>query len=362
MSVDTSLRNHRVVDHQVVAALCTRMAWPARGSADVAVKPLTPKMWQSFQTKLHQARLAPHDLPGLPIADLAEQTGIKLEAAAQVAALLQRLGPLAIAWEAMLANGLQVLTQRDEGYPSLLARSLRHPPPLLFVAGAISNLSAAGLAVVGSREPDPPALSLADRLGRDAAAAGVTVISGYARGIDRAAGDAAVAAGGQAVGVLAEGVDRIAFRRHERALVQVGQLTLLSSEPPGTRWTVPRAMARNGVIYGLSQAALVIQTSAGTGGTWNGAVAALKAGRPPVLVWHDAQAAEANRQLVHLGARPFCTDDRPADANLATLLQDIASTPAPSTLIANSHPEGEQVALDAPDEQYRLDLDGASDA
>jgi predicted Rossmann fold nucleotide-binding protein DprA/Smf involved in DNA uptake len=79
-------------------------------------------------------------------------------------------------------------------------------------------------------------------------------------------------------------------------------------------------MARNKIIYALSDVAVVVATTAGTGGTWAGAIEALRGGCVPVLVRVGRGAPPGNEALLAEGARPFSVDALPADGTPAALL------------------------------------------
>ncbi len=97
--------------------------------------------------------------------------------------------------------GGRVLTLPDPEYPPLL-RDIFAPPPLLFVRGEMAGCRDGGVALVGTRTASHYALAMAKELAKDLAQAGLSVISGLARGVDGAAHRAALEAGGHSVGVL----------------------------------------------------------------------------------------------------------------------------------------------------------------
>jgi DNA processing protein len=164
---------------------------------------------------------------------------------------------------AYMRTGLSAVCRHEPGYPSVL-RDDRAAPPIVSWAGALPTGPA--VAVVGTRRASPDGLEVARGLGRGLAAAGVTVVSGMALGIDSAAHEGALQAGGQTVAVLAGGAD-IAYPRSKRSLH--GRIrergAVVSEAPPGfvpRRWCFP---ARNRIIAGLASATIVVQAAVRSG-------------------------------------------------------------------------------------------------
>lgn len=189
--------------------------------------------------------------------------------------------------------GALVLPLTDTRYPALL-RIIHDPPPLLYVRGDPAVLQQAQLAVVGSRRASPAGLRAAAALAGEAAAAGLSVCSGLALGIDGAAHRGCLAAGGKSVAVLATGIDRIYPHRHTRLASQLEQRGCLVSEfPPGVpplRRNFPR---RNRLISGLSLGVLLVEAALPSGSLIT-AGAALEQGREvfalPWSVYHEGGA------------------------------------------------------------------------
>jgi DNA processing protein len=195
---------------------------------------------------------------------------------------VERDGVAAIAHElvegARRVRGM-VLTALDPGYPPSL--TLLDPrPPVLYVVGAPEALLATCVAVVGTRHPTgygrASAVEIADELAR----AGVTVVSGLALGIDGAAHEAAIAAGGRTVAVLPSPVDRVyppSHRALAARLVAEGG-ALISESPPGRITGKPDFARRNRIISGLAEAVVVVEAPDRSGALLT-AAAALDQGR-----------------------------------------------------------------------------------
>ena len=239
--------------------------------------------------------------------------------------LLERGFLLGQAVERWRGRGIWVAGRADAGYPQRLIERLgRAAPPLLYGFGSRAALEEGGLAVVGSRNVDGDGLAFAERAGRLAAGARRALISGGARGVDRAAMRAALDAGGRAVGVLADGLERAVLRRGDRELLMGGRLVLVSPYDPAARFQIWRAMDRNKSIYALADAALIVSADRGKGGTWAGAAEQRKKFRRiPVYVRPACDTEDGLRGLRELGAHIWPEPETP-DA-----LEDLLDAPPP---------------------------------
>ncbi|MEF2277073.1 DNA-processing protein DprA [Deinococcus sp. YIM 134068] len=155
------------------------------------------------------------------------------------------------------AEGVTLLGRGLEGYPPALD-ALGDPPPVLWVRGELPSFPVVPRAVgiVGTRAASPHALSLTRAVAADLARAGVTVVSGLARGVDTAAHEASVEAGGVSVGVLGSAVNHIYPRENERL---AARLTLISEYPLGTGPAQHHFPTRNRLIAALSAGTLVVE-------------------------------------------------------------------------------------------------------
>ena len=153
----------------------------------------------------------------------------------------------------------------DTAYPANL-REIQAPPERLHIRGALAEEDALAIAIVGSRAATPYGLAVAERLGADLAARGVTVVSGLARGIDSAAHRGALRAGGRTIAVLGSGVDVI-YPPENRALAEDIEAcgALVSQFAAGTRPLAGYFPARNRVIAGLSLGVVVVEAAEKSG-------------------------------------------------------------------------------------------------
>jgi DNA processing protein len=159
-----------------------------------------------------------------------------------------------------------ILTRDDPGYPSFLAE-LPDPPPALYLIGDPEFLRRPQIAIVGSREATPQGLRHAESFARNLSAAGLTVTSGLALGIDGAAHRGALAApGGSTVAVVATGPDRVYPSQHRRLAHRIADHGLLVSLwPVGTLARPGHFPQRNRVISGLALGTLVVEAALRSG-------------------------------------------------------------------------------------------------
>jgi len=131
----------------------------------------------------------------------------------------------------MMAVGAQLVTIQEDRYPARL-REIFDPPLLLFALGDLELIHSYSIAIVGTRSPTPYGLAAAERLSADLAKAGLTIVSGMARGIDTAAHRAALEAAGRTIAVLGCGVDILYPSSNRKLYETIGQRGLLLSEFP----------------------------------------------------------------------------------------------------------------------------------
>ena len=159
----------------------------------------------------------------------------------------------------MAERGAVVIARSDPRYPALL-REIFDPPILLFAHGRLELLQPFHFAVVGTRRPTPYGLAVAERLSADLARAGLTIVSGMARGIDTAAHKGALSAGGDTVAVLGCGVDVIYPSENRKLAADLFANGLVLSEFAMGSTAFPQNFPiRNRIISGMSAGVLVVE-------------------------------------------------------------------------------------------------------
>ena len=180
--------------------------------------------------------------------------------------------------------GVTVSVLGEPGYPVALS-SDHEAPVVLFSVGALDRLGPPAVAIVGTRRCTHYGREVAAALGRALAAAGVSVVSGLALGVDGAAHEGALGAGGAPpVGVVASGLDVVYPRRHRSLWDRVAAAGVLLSEAPlGTRPEPWRFPLRNRVIAALADVVVVVESHA-AGGSLHTVAAAATRDRPVLAV------------------------------------------------------------------------------
>lgn len=220
--------------------------------------------------------------------------------------------------------GAQVIGRSDSEYPPRLLE-LHDPPAVVYARGQLLAATPPAVAIVGTRQASTYGLRVARAIATACARAGATVVSGLARGIDGAAHEAALLAGGRTVAVLGTGVD-VHYPRSHRALQEtIARDGLLLSElPPGANGhsgTFPR---RNRIIAALADVTVVVEAGRDSGALIT-ADCALELGRAVASVPNaiDLPGAFGSNALLKRGAEPVLEPD-----DVLALLE-LRATPTP---------------------------------
>lgn len=223
-----------------------------------------------------------------------------------VEAAYRRFRPAA-ARELLERSGCEAVCRHGDRYPERL-RNLTDPPNPLYLRGGVERLgrltTEPGVAIVGGRQASEYAREVAREMGRGLAAAGVTVISGLALGVDAASHRGAVLGGDAVIAVLACGPDYIYPRRHARLYEQILERGVVVSElPPGTSpyaWSFP---ARNRIMAALATLVVVVEARESSGSLITVAFAEQLGCDVAAVPGHvTARAAAGSNRLLYEGA------------------------------------------------------------
>jgi predicted Rossmann fold nucleotide-binding protein DprA/Smf involved in DNA uptake len=222
-------------------------------------------------------------------------------------ALAARLG-------ALDDRGIWTLTPFDPDYPDDLRARLGHgAPPVLYGAGASALLGRDAIGIVGSRAPSDASVDVARSVARTAVEHDLVVTSGGSPGIDRAAFDGALEAGGATVAVLADSLEEAIGRAGTRRALIRGHACLCTPYRPDLARDVARARGRNRIIYALGRTTLVVAVAIDADTTWAGATEAIERGYGPVAVWRGAGGGPDNEALEQAGAAGISDPDALVD-------------------------------------------------
>ena len=204
------------------------------------------------------------------------------------------------------------ITRVSDHYPQILRQRLGlDSPGCLWARGDVEILNTPAISLVGCRELNGPNREFAKAVGHRAAEQGLTLVSGNARGADRAAQEACLEAGGRVVSIVADSLNRIPPRN----------LLYLSEDGFDEEFSAQRALSRNRCIHTLGRMVFVAQSDLQKGGTWSGTVKNLRFGWSPVVCFRDG--SESASQLEKMGAYQIGMED----------LRDLTSLQMPDNLL-----------------------------
>lgn len=253
-------------------------------------KPLTQPQLRVLAQRMQNAAQSPDDRSLQP-RDLM-QLGYGRAMAERIVSLLSDDALLNYYVKQARRHGCMPITRVSEGYPRLIRQRLGlDSPGCLWAKGDISILNTPAVALVGSRELRPENRIFAEEVGRQAGRLGMTLVSGNARGADRAAQNACLDAGGSVISIVADELS--AQPVQERILY-------LSEDCYDAPFTPQRALSRNRCIHALGQVVFVAQADYGKGGTWDGTVKNLRFGWSNVACFRDG--SKAMQELEQMGA------------------------------------------------------------
>lgn len=191
------------------------------------------------------------------------------------------------------SQGCYPITRVSEAYPLIVRKRLGlDSPGVLWAKGDAGILGKPRISLVGSRDILPENRAFAREVGLQAARQGYVLVSGNARGSDREAQQACLAAGGQVIVVVAD-----SLAQH----TQKENVLYLSEDDFDLEFSAQRALSRNRVIHCLGRVAVVAQCTLGMGGTWDGTTKNLRNGWSPVCCFADGSAAV--KELEQMGAQ-----------------------------------------------------------
>jgi len=207
-------------------------------------------------------------------------------------------------------HGVAILAESHPGYPRML-HEIHDPPGVLFVKGGIERQDVLAIAIVGTRHATRYGLKQAERLAASLARAGLTVVSGLARGVDAAAHRGALSAGGRTLAVLGSGVLNVYPPEHAQLAAEVVEHgALLSESPPRAAPMAGVFPQRNRIISGLALGAIIVEAGDRSGALITARLA-MEQGREVFAVPGpvDSRASRGCHRLIRDGAKLVETAD-----------------------------------------------------
>lgn len=269
----------------------------------------------------------------------------------------EKLVELSLRWAEHSNHHL--LSVESPNYPGLLSE-IADPPAILFVYGKPAVLKQPQLAIVGSRRSTPAALNLGRRWSAEIAQAGLVITSGMAIGMDAAAHQGCLQAGGQTIAVMASGPD-LCYPKQHRALLAniVEQGAAVTELPPGLSPLPRHFPQRNRIISGLALGTLVVEAKQRSG-TLVTARHAMEQNREVFAVPGSVLNPEARgcHQLIQQGAKLVQQSSEIMDELPIKLLKPTAATDPAADVPATDHMELNETAEQQAQLQQLLQLAG----
>jgi len=241
------------------------------------------------------------------------------------------LYPIERELELIETYGCEVLTLYDETYPTLL-KKIDTPPLILYVRGELTREDSLSISLVGSRNARDYGRKVSYRLSYQLAQRGLTVVSGFAKGIDTSAHRGALEAGGRTIAVMGNGLSFI-YPAINRALVEKIEASgaLISEFPIGVKPKPRNFPRRNRIISGLTLGTVVVEASNRSGALITARLAG-EQGREVFAVPGEifSELSRGTHKLINDGAKLISTVDDLLNELPQHALNQIQSATSPS--------------------------------
>lgn len=230
--------------------------------------------------------------------------------------------------EGLKIKNLDVLfyTVLDRNYPSMLKDLMKlNTPPVLSMVGNVQLLENRKVGISGSRKVSEKGIAVTrDCVEQLSEGKDVSIVSGYAQGVDKEVHYTALRTGGSTIIVLPNGISSFYVRQELKDVWDWNRVLVISEYLPKDRWSVSRAMNRNNTIIGLSDAMIVIEAGQ-TGGSLDAGLRSLEDHKPLyVPVYADyPESALGNILLLEKGARGIRRNKNTQRANVYSVMQPL---------------------------------------
>lgn len=276
------------------------------------------------------------------------ELGLSQEEERLVCQAREELSANAFTVESLKSQGYDIIPLDSPLYPRMLKKNIKmSSPTVIYSKGDARLLNEPAIAIVGSRKAGEISLKFTDNVAAKASGRNEVVVSGFAKGVDREALDAALANNGRSIIVLPQGITTFnsGFRQYYQS-IQAGKVLVMSVFEPQAGWNAGLAMARNPIIYGMADKIYVAE-SGDSGGTWNGVVDGLKKQREIFVRMPGVREKNANNLLIQRGAVPVDINGEVLESQgerleriIAPSIFDLVSEPDPEPYGDNKNGEG----------------------
>lgn len=212
--------------------------------------------------------------------------------------------------EQLYQNNVDMCWIGDDCFPEGLEKlNTGYVPAVLFYKGNYELLQNKCVGFTGSRKVSDSGIRIADISAKQLSSDGISVVSGYAKGVDITAHRAALQSGGSTIFVIAEGILKNRVKVEIKELLNAKNHLFVSQFLPNLTWSASNAMKRNNTIIGLSDAMILIESGM-DGGTFNAGEQSLKNKKPLFVVEYGVSkpSAEGNAFFLQHGGMPLRGD------------------------------------------------------
>lgn len=213
------------------------------------------------------------------------------------------------------------ITIFDENYPKSLKVLGEHAPLILSYIGNIELLGKNSVGFCGSRKASPKGISVTKDCAEQLALKGFVLVSGYAAGVDLMTHRTALENKGDTIVIIAEGINHFAIKKEIEAFWDWNRILVISEFMPDSIWSVSNAMQRNSTIVALSNAMILIESSA-NGGSMDAGKKTLEMKKPLYAPFYEGMpdSAVGNRILIEKGAIKLGRKKETGRANMTKII------------------------------------------
>lgn len=288
------------INSEVIIILCSYLC------VGEDVKPFETTEWSRIAEILIENQLTPKDLVDMKKEELLKY--FSEEIVERMLRLFKRSGSIAFEIQKLKENGIDIITRADATYPKILKRKLKkNCPPLFYCVGDINLCNKKMIGIVGSRNCNEADEAFSKALVKKIIAKNYAVVSGGAKGIDSIALESVLENDGVMIEYLSDSLLKKIKKKNIIEAIRNKKLLLLSSSKPDAGFNVGMAMARNKYIYAQSDATVVVKCDYKKGGSWTGAIEAIKKGYCTVVCKED-ESSKGNVELIKSGAKGINLD------------------------------------------------------